>query len=193
MPLKEVQVSKVLIPIVLNNQVPHRISTHPVHPLWKRPLPTSQVHACIETLLVTENGADRACLGMHITQPDQTVALDTIPNILLHIEMHGVGPRHPDLIQPIVRTLERAQVRDIAIAEDSRGLLQVYHHIRVEKVETDKTEARATQLYLPIEWNSHHHVTDSMIIRCGIILQVNLSHTTSLGYRFTRVQFTTGL
>lgn len=46
-----------------------------------------------------EDRIDRPDFRMHVAHPGHAVALDPVPQILLHIQMHGVCPGLPNLVQ----------------------------------------------------------------------------------------------
>ena len=83
---------------------------------------------------------------MHIAHPDQPVALDTIPQILLHIEVDRVGSGLPDLVQPFVVATERTPVGNVPEGRNGPHLLQVQFDGILQQVDTYKAEAGITHL-----------------------------------------------
>ena len=43
---------------------------------------------------------------MHVADPYEAVPLDAVPEIVLHVEVDGVGSGFPDLVDPFIVTLE---------------------------------------------------------------------------------------
>ena len=66
--------------------------------------------------------ADGHHLGVHIAHPHQAVALDAVPQVLLHIDVGGVGGGVPDAGQLLVATLARAAIIQIQIVSMVSGL-----------------------------------------------------------------------
>ena len=122
--LQIIQISLIIIPIPLDQQPPNRIRADPVHPSGQWRDITSQIETLRNHLVITEDRVHRHYLGMQIAHPDQTVALDAIPKIFLHIQMNGIGARPPNLIQTLVVTTERAPIRNIPKCRDRPDLLE---------------------------------------------------------------------
>ena len=55
--LEEVDVAEVAIPVILHDEIPHRVGAHAVEPVGQRILLCGQVEAGIVALFVTEDGA----------------------------------------------------------------------------------------------------------------------------------------
>ena len=101
-------VSIPLIQMVLQDDPPERIGADAVHPVRGGRLVPNIVQALADDLLVAEHRIHGDDLGMHVPDPDQPVTLDAVPQVVLHAQMHGIGPRLPDLVQALVAALERA-------------------------------------------------------------------------------------
>ena len=115
-------------------------------------------------------------LGVHIAHPNQTVALDSVPQILLHIEMYGAGSRLPNLIQTLVVALECAAIFQVAHNRYGTHLFEMQLAVVVQKVDANKAEPRVTQLYLSQPRQSGLKVAYGVVV-CGAILAVNLAHS----------------
>ena len=50
---------------------------------------------------------------MHVTDPNEAVSLHAIPQVFLHVQVHGVGTCLPDAVQPLVVRAEAASVGNI--------------------------------------------------------------------------------
>ena len=72
-----------------------------------------------------EHAVDHADFRVHVAQPDEAVALDAVPEVILHVEVHGVGAGLPDLVEPLVGALERADIRNVAQGQDRAHLAEL--------------------------------------------------------------------
>ena len=96
--LEELLVAESHVPVMLYDEVPQRVGTHAVYPCGQRVLLAREVHTGVETLVVTEYVAYGSGLRVHVTQPHQAVALHSVPDVFLHVEVYGVGACHPDVV-----------------------------------------------------------------------------------------------
>ncbi len=93
-----------------------------------------------------ENGINDSHLRMHIADPCHPVPLDAVPELLLHVQIKGVGTYFPDLIQASVIACEAALVFQIVIEEDGPNMLDVYSRTFIHHIDPDKTKARISDL-----------------------------------------------
>ncbi len=84
--------------IMLNDDPPHGIGWDIIHPRAVRRFGNNIVQTVANDLLVAEHGLNGCDFRMQISDPDQTVALDAIPDILLHIQMHRIRTNVPDSV-----------------------------------------------------------------------------------------------
>ena len=96
------QVPLIVIPVALDQQPPDGVTAHPVHPARQRRCIADKIKAFRYHLVISENSVDRHHFRMQITNPDQTVTFDAVPNILLHIQMYRISTSLPNPVQPFV-------------------------------------------------------------------------------------------
>ena len=101
-------------PVLLDEHPPHRVGADAVHPLGGRRDVADEVEAARHDLVEAEDGVDRADLRVHVAEPDEAVALDAVPEVFLHVEVHGVGAGLPDAVEAFVVAPERADVGQVA-------------------------------------------------------------------------------
>ena len=107
-------------PFLLDEHPPHRIAADAVHPLGWRSDVANQIQAARHDLIEAEDRVDRSHFGMHVAEPHQAVAFDPIPEIFLHVQMHGISADLPDAIEPIVVAPEGANMRNVRITSTAR-------------------------------------------------------------------------
>ena len=110
---------------------------------------------------------------MHVAQPDKPVALDSVPDVLLHIQMHRVCSCHPDVVEPLVAAIEGTLVRDVPVAQDRSDLLEVDQHVVGKQVQTDEAIACRTYLDRTIVRAGQFHVTHRVVIGGGVVLEIH--------------------
>ena len=103
-----------------------------------------QVERARHDLVEAEHGVDGADLRVHVADPDEPVALDAVPEILLHVEMDRVGADLPDAVEPLVVAPERADVGNVADLEHRAHLAQFHGHVAGRRV-VDAHEAKAAR------------------------------------------------
>ena len=173
--LQVIQVALIEIPVLMNEQPPNGIRADAIHPVRYRSGITNQIQTLRNDFIVTEHGIHSHEFGMQIANPDQTVALHPVPNVFLHIEVNGISSRHPNIIQSLVIALERAQVRDIPIAERSTDFLQTQFCIRLFQIDADETESRITDFCYTQPRQCQLEIADSMVVGRSI-LRSDLAH-----------------
>ena len=92
--------------VLLDEHPPHRVGADAVHPLGQGGLSADEVEAGGDEVEVAPDGRDGAGFRVHVADPDQAVALDAIPEIVLHVEVDGVGADLPDVVEPLIIAFE---------------------------------------------------------------------------------------
>ena len=72
-----------------------------------------RIRAFRHHIIIAKHCADGRSFGMHIPHPYQAIALDAIPQVILHVEVHSVSTRHPYFVQQGITAVERAEVGNI--------------------------------------------------------------------------------
>ena len=174
----------VIIPVTLDQQPPDRIGADTIHPSGKRRYITDQVKALWNDFVITENSIYGHHFRMHITQPDQTVTLNTIPKIFLHIQMNRIRTGLPDFIQPFVATPERTFVRYITEGRNSTDFFQGNFRRIAHQVYTGKTETGITDFQHTQPGQCDNKITYCMVIT-GPVLPINFTHGFTDGFSET--------
>ncbi|MPN00768.1 hypothetical protein SDC9_147966 [bioreactor metagenome] len=92
-----------------------------------------------------QDGAD---FGIKVAHPDQPVALDAVVNILLAVQVDGVGGDVPDAVQPRVVGFERAAVLPVAVDRGDGDAGQLRFGRVGGNFETDEPEGALTEKHL---------------------------------------------
>ena len=163
-----IQVALIIIPVAMDEQPPDGVRADAVHPLGHGSHVANQVEALGNDFVIPEHGADGHHLRMKVANPHQAVAFHAIPNVFLHVEVHGVRTGHPDIVQTLVVRAERAPVRNVAIAESGTHLLDEQVGIGILHIDTHEAEARVTHLGHAQPWNHDVLVADGMVVRSPV-------------------------
>ena len=125
---------------------------------------------------------------MHISDPNQTVALDSVPEILLHIEVNGICGGLPDFVKPFIGALKAALVFKVTEIEAALCAVEGDACLLILKLDICKAEARFGGLVRTHSADCHNHITVSVIV-CGVLyadgsqgLHNALSETDENGY-----------
>ena len=158
-------VSIPLIQVMLQDNPPKRIGADAVHPVRRGGLVPHIVQAPTDDLLVAEDRIHGNHLRMHVADPDQPVTLDAVPQVVLHAQMHGIGPRLPDLVQTLVITFERTQIRKVPLSgygpDGPQGHLPA---VRFEQFQPGETETAVAVFGHAQPGNADFHVPDGMVV-----------------------------
>ena len=106
---------------------------------------------------------------MQVADPYQAVTLHTVPNVLLHVEVYGIGSRHPNVVQAFVVRLERTEVRDVAIAEGGTEFLEVEFHIGLFQVDAHKAESRIADFGRAQPRQHQLEIADGMVVGRSVL------------------------
>ena len=129
-------------PLFVYKHPPHRVGTDAVHPTGHGRDGARQIEAFRHDFVVAEDAVDHAHLRMHISQPDEAVAFNAVPEIILHVELDRVGADLPDLVEPVVRALEGTNVRDIANREDRADLRELRQRFADRRCQSERSGSR---------------------------------------------------
>ena len=152
------------VPIAVDQEPPDGVGRDAVHPRAHGGLIADHVQGAGDDLVVAEGGQDGVDLGVHITDPDQTVALDAVPQVLLHIDVGGVGGGVPDAGQLLVGAFEGALVVQIQIVEHTLDGLEGHHGVIVDQLHADEPLARLVGLVGGVEAHIHDAIADGVIV-----------------------------
>ena len=158
-------VSIPLIQMVLQDNPPERVRTDAVHPVRGRSLVPHIVQALADDLLVAEHRIHGNHLRMHVADPDQTVALHTVPEVVLHAQVHRIGARLPDFVQALVIAFERTQIRKVPLLGNRPdGAEGDFPAIRIEQFQPGETETAVAVFGDAQPGNADFHVPDGMVV-----------------------------
>ena len=136
-----IEVAMMLIPFFMDEDPPHRVGANAVHPCGHRRDIARHVEAGGHHGIVAKDAVDHANLGMHVAEPDESVALDAIPEKFLHVEVHGVGTRLPDFVEALIGALEGADVGNVAQCKNRADLAELDVDFRIHVVDAGKAKA----------------------------------------------------
>jgi len=78
---------------------------------------------------------------MHITYPNQTVTLDTIPEVFLHIKMDRIGAGLPYIIDIIIIAFKAAEISEIPENGNGIDFLNAGCTVFAKEIDPDKPES----------------------------------------------------
>ena len=160
-----VQIALVHIQVAVDNDPPHRVGRDPVHPPGQRRIVAHVVEAPAHDLIAAEHALDGHHLGVHVPEPYQAVAFHPVPEVLLHIEVDGIGPRLPDAVQPFIIAAERPQIRDVAVTEDRPHGFQIELRIGLHQVDPHEAEPRVPGLDIAQPRHAERKIAQRMLVR----------------------------
>ncbi len=169
------EIAGVVVPFAVDQDPPHGVGTDPVHPSGQGCFLADQIETGGNDVIGTEDGEDGHGFGVHIADPDQAIAFDTIPEVVLHVEMDGIGAGLPDLVEAVVIALEGTQVFERAVEEYGADGFELNKAVFVKQVDTDKTKASITYFAGTQPGNQTGLVTDGMVIG-GIFWSSDIGH-----------------
>jgi len=123
------------------------------------------VEAPAHDLIAAEHALYSHHLGVHVPEPHQAVAFHPVPEVLLHIEVDGIGPRLPDAVQPFIIAAERPQIRDVAVTEDRPHGFQIELRIRLHQVDPHEAEPRVPGLDIAQPRHAERKIAQRMLVR----------------------------
>ena len=126
-----------------------------------------------------EDGRDGGYFGVKVAHPNQAVAFDAVPEIVLHVQVDGVGAGVPDLVQTRVAAPERSQVGQVAVDEAGIYLPQDEFRVGVQQVDAHEAESRVADFGNPQPRQLHREVAHGMVVAC-----IGLSARFAHGFRY---------
>ena len=142
LPAQVLAVAKVHEMIVLGDDPPHGVRGDVVHPLARRRVGGDKIQTAANDRLIAEHGLDAGDLRVQIAHPHEAVALDAVPDILLHVEVDGVGGDIPYALEQRVAAMEAAQIGHVQIDKHGFGRLQRHSDVFREQVYAHEAKAR---------------------------------------------------
>ena len=97
---------------------------------------------------------------MHVTNPDQTVTLDSVPKVFLHVEVDGVGTCLPDLVEAIIVALERTKIGNVPVLGDRANCHDRDIIVIAKVIQTGKTESAVPVFSNTKPWHGNIEVPD---------------------------------
>ena len=185
-------IRRVAVPFVMDQDPPHGIGADTVHPFGQRRLIANKVQAPGDDGVVPKHRQDGPGLRVHVSDPDQAVAFDAVPEVILHVQMYGVGPRLPDAIESLVATAEGASVFKIAHERDSTQAHQRNGPALVLQIQPHKTETRVPDLERAEPGRQHGLIAYRVVVR-GVPGVTDIAHGLTHGFAETHAQAGRGL
>ena len=118
---------------------------------------------------------------MHIANPYQAVALNAVPNIVLHVQVHRIGARLPNPVQQLVIAAEGSRRKEDPYKSERPLFLST------PALGPDPAD-RCVQTGSPFPNTDHahirqvdHHVAHSVVVG-GILLPAQLTHGFHSGF-----------
>ena len=124
----------------------------------------TSIASTLDDIMIAEYAEDGLNLGVHITDPNKTVSLDTVPKVFLHIKMNGICGYLPDLIQSFVRALKATLVFQVSVAEYALDAVEGDRSILILKLNVCETEARFIGLICAHSADRHQHIAVCVVI-----------------------------
>ena len=154
--------------VVMNKQPPKRICGNAVHNVRQGSVVPYQVKAFAHAVAVSEYVLNGRRFRVHITYPNKPVAFNSVPDIFLHIELHGVSGCFPYIVQTLVVTFECAEIIEVSVLEFCPDAFYGEFNV-VKQVDSDKTEAGVSYLRHSEPTESVNVVAHGMVV-CRVFL-----------------------
>src|SRR5690554_6314484 len=110
-----VQITLVQVVVPVDNDPPEGVGGDAIHPSGQWGSIPGKVKTLCDHLVITKDAVDGHHFGVHVTHPDKPVPFDTVPQVILHVQMYGICTCLPYLIESVITRSERSQLGDIAI------------------------------------------------------------------------------
>ena len=146
-----------------NDQPPCRIGRRAIHPVGQRRMLAAIRQRTPDGRIVAEQTGDRSRFGMHIAYPDQTVALDAVPEIIVHIQ-HERTRRHAEYFVDTLVAASKTAFRLQFTAETCRHHRFDINCFLFQKINADKAETRFEKPHIRIHDEKNLGVAQGMIV-----------------------------
>ena len=148
--------------VVLVDDPPGGIRDDAVHVVRQRRVVAEEVQAFRNQARVGEGGENDADFRIQVAEPHETVALDAVVDVVLHVHLDGVDAGLPDLVEQRVAAFEGAAAFQIAVEGDGDDVDQI--QLVRQNVDPHETEACAAVFH-----HAHHRelqlrVMDRMVL-----------------------------
>jgi len=180
-----VQVAGLAVPIPLDEDPPQGVGTDAVHPFGQRGVVADEVEAGVDDAHGAEDGADGAGFGVHVADPDQAVALDAVPDIVLQVEIDGVGAGVPDAVEAFIIATKTAQPRQAAVEIDRAHGFQGEGGVGLDQVEADEAEAGIAEFGGAQPRQANLVIPNRMVVG-GVFLAAQVAH--GFGHRLAKTE-----
>ena len=161
--------------VFMDQHPPHRVAGDAVHPLLNGRHITRQIERTRHHIVEAEDCMDRGDLWVHVANPHQPVAFDAIPEVVLHAEMHGVGPHLPDAVEPLVAGAKRADPRHVANPQHRPHLRQLHRMLGIDRVDPHEAEAARADRLRAEPGQLDHGIADRMVV-LSVLLAAEIGH-----------------
>ena len=162
--LQVVQIAVDAVPVIVDQQPPDGVGADAVHPGTQRCFIADQIQTARHHPVIAENRIDGHCFRMHVADPDQSVAFETVPHVVLHIQLDCVGARLPDLVQAFIIGHEGTQVGQIVEQENGTGELKAHRAVGLYQIYTRKAVTGVADLCRTQPGNQSGLIADGVVI-----------------------------
>ena len=118
--------------------------------------------------------------GIQVPHPKMLVALNPVPNRILHVQKQRIGSGVVNFRQAVCR-LEIADTFHIRMQESRNDFVDIVRLVQQE-IDTHETEARISPLHVRVGRHINFHITRRMIVRSPFFVNFR----TSFRHRFTK-------
>ena len=162
--LEIVAVAPVQVKVALTEQPPQRVGAYAVHPRRQRGIGLRKVERPLHGVVMSENRQYGHQFRVQIAHPYEAVALDSVPNILLHTLLNGIGAGVPDVDEHRVVAHKRAQPRRVLIARDGPYRPQIVANSRILHFDIGKAETRVARLRGAEPWHRQYEIAHGVVV-----------------------------
>ena len=167
--------------IFVDEDPPHGIARDAVHPFGDGGDVAGEVEGAGHDVIEAKDRVDGADLGVHVADPDEAIAFDAVPEVLLHVEMDGVRADLPDLIEPFVIAPEGTGVGEVADLEHGAHLAEFDGQVGIGIVDAHEPKAAWADHFLAEPGQGDRLVANGVIV-LGVLCAAEFGH--GLGGRF---------
>ena len=136
--------------IVQNDKPPTGIGRNAVHPLRQRRMRRDIIERTLHGAVRAEQTANARRFGVHVADPYKAIALNAVPNIILHIEFERTLRHRKNFVYARIVALERADGMQVAAYLRSKHRFEHDGFLFLE-IDPHITESRLQKLHIGID------------------------------------------
>ena len=126
---------------MLTEEPPHTVLGNTVHVFVRRSDVSDKVEGFRNDFICTEYCENSRNLGVHVSRPDKSVSLNSVPEVSLHIEVYRISGGVVDFCHKRIAALKISLVFDVAEHKNGADRAYLGKYIGIEQLYISKTES----------------------------------------------------